>query len=44
VLTTFPELTGRSVQNFMEIGPAVRAWKGDIGTNSHFYIYIDRRR
>jgi len=42
VLRTFPELVGRSVQNLVEIGPAVRAWKGDtgmyIGTNSHFYI------
>jgi len=25
VLRTFPELTGRSVQNLVEIGPAVRA-------------------
>jgi len=25
VLRTFPELAGRSVQNLVEIGPAVRA-------------------
>jgi len=36
VLRTFPELVGRSVQNLVEIGPAVRACKGDIGTNIHF--------
>jgi len=40
VLRTFPELVGRSVQNLVEIGPVVRAWKGGIGTNSHLYIYI----
>jgi len=43
VLRTFPELVGRSAQNLVEIGPAVRACKGDIGrsigSNSHFYIY-----
>jgi len=43
VLRTFPELVGRSVQNLVEIGLAVRTWKGDIGryirTISHFYIY-----
>jgi len=43
VLRTFPELVGRSEQNLVEIGTAVRACKGDIGryigTNSHFYIY-----
>jgi len=43
LLRTFPELVGRSVQNLVDIGLAVRAWKGDIGryivTNSHFYIY-----
>jgi len=39
VLRTFPELMGRSVEILVEIGPAVRAWKVDIGTNSHFYIY-----
>jgi len=39
VLRTFPELVGRSVQNLVEIGPAVRALKGYIGTNSLFYIY-----
>jgi len=36
VLRTFPELVGRSVQNLVEIGPAVRAGKGYIGTNSHW--------
>jgi len=39
VLRTFPELVGRSVQNLVEIGPAVRALKGYLGTYSHFYIY-----
>jgi len=39
VLRTFPELVGRSVQNLVEIGAAVRAGKGYIGKNSHFYIY-----
>jgi len=29
---------GRSVQNLVEIGTAGRAWKGDIGTNSHFLL------
>jgi len=38
VLRTFPELE-RSAQNLVEIGPAVRACKGYIGTKSHFYIY-----
>jgi len=38
VLRTFTELVGRSVQNLVEIGPAVRARKGYIGTNNHFYI------
>jgi len=38
-LRTFPELVGRSVQNLVEIGLAVWARKGDIGTNSHFYKY-----
>jgi len=32
VLSTFPELAKSSVQNLVEIGPAVRALKGDIGT------------
>jgi len=27
VLRTFPELVGLSVQNLVEIGPAVQAWK-----------------
>jgi len=44
VLRTFPELVGRSAQNLVEIGPAVRAWKRDIGTNSHFYIYRRRKK
>jgi len=39
VLRTFPELVGRSVLNLVEIGWAVRASKGDIGTNSHSFIY-----
>jgi len=39
VLRTFPELVGRSVQNLVEIGPAVRAWKG----NKQSLIYIYRR-
>jgi len=43
VLRTLPELAGSSVQNLVEIGPAVRAQKGDlgryIGINSHFYMY-----
>jgi len=34
-----PEFVGRSVQNLVEIGTAVWAWKGYIGKNSHFYIY-----
>jgi len=38
VLGTFPELVGRSVQNLVEIGLAVRMWKGYIGTNNHFYV------
>jgi len=39
VLRTFPELAGRSVQNLVEIGPAVRARKRDIGTVT--FIYTD---
>jgi len=34
VLRTFPELVGRSVQNLVEIGLAVRVRKGDIGTKN----------
>jgi len=34
----FPELMWSSVQNLVEIGRAVRAWKRDIGTSSLFYI------
>jgi len=41
VLKTFPELVQRSVQNLVEIGPAVCTWKGDIGTKSPF-IYLDK--
>jgi len=40
VLRSFPILVGRPVQNWVRIGPAVRAWKGYTGTNSPF-IYID---
>jgi len=36
-LRTFPELVWRSVQNLVEIGPPVRACKGDI--ERHFYRY-----
>jgi len=39
VLRTFAKLVGRSVQNLVEIGLAVRACEGDIGTNSNFYTY-----
>jgi len=42
VLRTFHKLVGRSVQNLVEIGPAVWACKGDIGTNSLF-LYIANR-
>jgi len=38
VLRTFPELVGRSVQNLVEIGLAVRASKGYIGTKSLLFI------
>jgi len=46
VLRTFPELVWRSVQNLVEIGPAVRAWKGDIRTwiQTITFIYIDKQR
>jgi len=42
VLRTLPELVWRSVQNLVEIGPAVRAWKRDIGTISLFYTYTSQ--
>jgi len=38
VLRAFPKLVGRSVQNLVEIGWAVKELKRDIGSNSHFYI------
>jgi len=37
-LRTSPELVWIYVQNLVEIGQAVQGRKGDIGTNSHFYI------
>jgi len=40
VLRTFPLLVRRSVQNLVEIGLAVRAWKRDTGRYIYmFYIY-----
>jgi len=36
----FPVFLWRSEQNLLEIGLAVRTWKGDVGTNSLTYIDV----